>query len=66
MGFFYGAGVYRAETVERLAAAYAAALRALVEQARSGGAGPLTPEHFPAAGMDQDELDELLAQLDEA
>jgi len=65
MGFFHGAGVYRMETVERLAAAYADALRALLEHARSGEAEALTPDHFPAAQLDQEELDELLAQLDQ-
>ncbi|MFL5542519.1 MAG: condensation domain-containing protein, partial [Longimicrobiaceae bacterium] len=65
MGFFHGAGVYRMETMERLAAAYAAALRALIEHARAGEAEALTPDHFPAASLDQEELDALLAQLDE-
>jgi non-ribosomal peptide synthase protein (TIGR01720 family) len=66
MGFFHGAGVYRLATMERLAAAYADALRALIEHCRSGRTGDFTPDDFPAAGMDQDELDDLLAQLDEA
>jgi amino acid adenylation domain-containing protein/non-ribosomal peptide synthase protein (TIGR01720 family) len=66
MGFFHGAAVYRPETVQRLAEAYAAALRALVQHARTGRAESFTPEDFPAARIDQDELDELLAQLDEA
>jgi len=66
MGFFHGAGVYRAETVQRLADAYAAALRALIEHSRSGPTGDFTPDDFPAAGMDQDELDDLFALLDEA
>ncbi|HEX8903913.1 MAG TPA: condensation domain-containing protein, partial [Longimicrobiaceae bacterium] len=65
MGVYYGARVYRAETVERLAAAYAAALRALIERARAPRDGGYTPEDFPAARMDQEELDDLLAQLDE-
>jgi non-ribosomal peptide synthase protein (TIGR01720 family) len=65
MGFFYGAAVYRPETVERLAAAYGDALRALLRHCRTGRADAFTPEDFPAARIDQDELDELLAQLDE-
>jgi amino acid adenylation domain-containing protein/non-ribosomal peptide synthase protein (TIGR01720 family) len=65
MGFFHGAAVYRMETVERLATAYAEALRALIEHARTGEAEAFTPDHFPAAQLDQEELDELLAQLDE-
>jgi non-ribosomal peptide synthase protein (TIGR01720 family) len=65
MGFFHGAAVYRPETMAGLAAAYAAALRALVEHCRSGRAD-FTPDDFPAAGIDQDELDELLARIDEA
>jgi len=66
MGFFHGAAVYRPETVARLAEAYAAALRALVEHCRTGRSAAFTPADFPAAGIDQDELDDLLAQLDEA
>ncbi|HVG43961.1 MAG TPA: condensation domain-containing protein, partial [Longimicrobium sp.] len=66
MGFFHGAAVYRLETIERLAEAYAAALRALVQHCRTGRAEAFTPDDFPAARIDQDELDDLLAQLDEA
>jgi len=66
MGFFHGAAVYRPETVARLAEAYAAALRALVQHCRTGRAEAFTPDDFPAARIDQDELDDLLAQLDEA
>ena len=64
MGFFYGAGVYRAETVERLAAAYADALRALIDHCR-GSAGEVTPFDFPDAGLDQADLDAVFAQLDD-
>jgi len=66
MGFFHGAAVYRPETMQRLAEAYAAALRALVHHCRTGRAEAFTPADFPAARIDQDELDDLLAQLDEA
>ncbi|HEX9937985.1 MAG TPA: amino acid adenylation domain-containing protein, partial [Longimicrobium sp.] len=66
MGFFHGAGVYQAETMERLAAAYADALRTLIEHGRHGRTDAFTPADFPAAQIDQDELDDLLAMLDEA
>ena len=65
MGIFHGARVYRPETMERLASAYADALRALVEAARVARSGPLTAEAFPESGLDQSDLDELFAELDE-
>jgi amino acid adenylation domain-containing protein/non-ribosomal peptide synthase protein (TIGR01720 family) len=63
MGFFYGREAYRPETVERLAAAYAAALRALIDHCRAPEAGGFTPSDFPEAGLDQSALDALLDQL---
>ena len=38
----------------------------LVQHCRTGRAEAFTPADFPAAHIDQDELDDLLAQLDEA
>jgi non-ribosomal peptide synthase protein (TIGR01720 family) len=63
MAFFHGTGVYRRETVQRLADGYAAALRALIAYCRQGDAGGFTPSDFPEAGLDQASLDALMAQL---
>ncbi|HEU4451894.1 MAG TPA: amino acid adenylation domain-containing protein [Longimicrobium sp.] len=63
MGFFHGREAYRPETVERLAAAYEAALRALIDHCRAPEAGGFTPSDFPEAGLDQSALDALLDQL---
>ena len=63
MGFYYGGRAWRSGTMERLAAAYADALRALVQAARSRPAAAPTAADFPAAGVDQDELDAIFAQL---
>ncbi|HEX6747475.1 MAG TPA: amino acid adenylation domain-containing protein [Longimicrobium sp.] len=63
MAFWHSTAVYRRETVERLAEAYASALRALIAHCREGGAGGFTPSDFPEAGLDQASLDALMAQL---
>jgi non-ribosomal peptide synthase protein (TIGR01720 family) len=49
--------------VERLAAAYEAALRAIVEHCRNPQAGGFTPSDFPEAGLDQSALDALMAKF---
>jgi non-ribosomal peptide synthase protein (TIGR01720 family) len=61
-GFFHGASLADA-SVERLAEAYARALRELIEHCRAPGAGGFTPSDFPEAGLDQDALDALMAQF---
>ncbi|MFL5384951.1 MAG: amino acid adenylation domain-containing protein [Longimicrobiaceae bacterium] len=58
----YGPGVHRRETVERLAEAFAAELRALIEHCRHPEAGGYTPSDFALAGLDQAALDALLSQ----
>jgi amino acid adenylation domain-containing protein/non-ribosomal peptide synthase protein (TIGR01720 family) len=63
MGFFYGSGVYARATVERLAEAYAAALRAIIEHCRNPQAGGFTPSDFPEAGLDQSALDALMSKF---
>jgi non-ribosomal peptide synthase protein (TIGR01720 family) len=63
MGFFYGSRLYQRATVERLAAAYAEAVRAIIEHCRNPEAGGFTPSDFPEAGLDQSALDALMAQL---
>ena len=57
--------VHATETVQRLADAYAAALRALIEHCLSPQAGGYTPSDFAAAGLSQEELDDLMAELSE-
>ncbi|HEU0299143.1 MAG TPA: amino acid adenylation domain-containing protein [Longimicrobium sp.] len=59
----YGTRVHARETVERLAAAYLDALRELVAHCRDPRAGGYTPSDFALAGLDQDGLDALLAQI---
>ena len=56
MGWSYG-GAQRRETIERLAAAYVDALRALIAHCTSAGAGGCTPSDFPLAALTQGELD---------
>ncbi|MFC6082748.1 amino acid adenylation domain-containing protein [Sphaerisporangium aureirubrum] len=57
----YGSGTHRAETVQRVAAEYARALRELVEHCLSPQAGGHTPSDFPLAALEQGALDTLAA-----
>ena len=61
-GFFHGASISDA-SAERLAEAYARALRELIEHCRAPEAGGFTPSDFPEAGLDQAALDALMAQF---
>ena len=61
----YGTRVHARATVERLAAAWAAALREIIEHCRDPQAGGYTPSDFSLAGFDQDELDALLSEIGE-
>ncbi len=54
---------YAASTVERLASRYLDILRQMFAQTAAIAAA-LTPSDFPAAGLSQDELNDLLAHLD--
>jgi amino acid adenylation domain-containing protein/non-ribosomal peptide synthase protein (TIGR01720 family) len=65
LGWSYSAAVHAPQTVQRLADAYAAALRALIEHCLSPQAGGYTPSDFAAAGLSQEELDDLMAELSE-
>jgi non-ribosomal peptide synthase protein (TIGR01720 family) len=51
-------GLHRRATIEGLAARFAAALRELIAECRSGAAA-LTPSDFPDAELDQGDLDRL-------
>ncbi|HSU17607.1 non-ribosomal peptide synthetase [Longimicrobium sp.] len=59
----YGARVHRRETIGRVAEAFVAELRALVEHCRDPRAGGYTPSDFALAELDQGALDSLLARL---
>ncbi|MBV9110007.1 MAG: amino acid adenylation domain-containing protein, partial [Gemmatimonadetes bacterium] len=63
MAFHHSSAVYRPETVQRLADAYADALRAIIAHCRSGDVGGFTPSDFPEAGLDQAALDALMSRL---
>jgi non-ribosomal peptide synthase protein (TIGR01720 family) len=60
----FGPRACERETVERLADGYLAALREIVEHCRHPHAGGFTPSDFELAGLDQDDLDALLASVD--
>ncbi|HVH13277.1 MAG TPA: condensation domain-containing protein, partial [Longimicrobium sp.] len=61
LGFTYGEGTHRRETVEALASAYVDALRGLIAHCREEGAGGYTPSDFPLVGLTQAELDAAVA-----
>ncbi|HKP76952.1 MAG TPA: condensation domain-containing protein, partial [Longimicrobiaceae bacterium] len=61
LSFTYGKGTHRRKTIQRVADAFAAELRALIAHCTAGGAGGLTPSDFPLAALTQAELDALLA-----
>ncbi|HVR95834.1 MAG TPA: amino acid adenylation domain-containing protein, partial [Thermoanaerobaculia bacterium] len=58
----YGRRTHRRETVERLAAAYAGALRELIQHSRDREE-VFTPSDFPKAGLDAHSLEKLAALL---
>jgi non-ribosomal peptide synthase protein (TIGR01720 family) len=53
----YSPHVHHRGTVERLAAGFAAELRALIDHCVAPEAGGYTPSDFALAGLDQDTLD---------
>ncbi len=57
LSWTYGKGAHRRETIERVAAAYADALRALIAHCRGADAGGCTPSDFPLAELTQAQLD---------
>jgi non-ribosomal peptide synthase protein (TIGR01720 family) len=61
----YGSRTHRRETAERLAAAYAGALRQLVEQSRESEE-VFTPSDFPRARLDTRSFGKLAALLAES
>jgi non-ribosomal peptide synthase protein (TIGR01720 family) len=61
----YGSRTHRRETAERLAAAYAGALRQLIRQSRESEE-VFTPSDFPKARLDARGFDKLAALLAES
>lgn len=59
----YSEELHERATIERLAHEYLAALRAIVSHCTSPDAGGYTPSDFPEAGLNQQELDSLLAEI---
>ena len=62
----YSRNVHRSSTVERLAEDFVEALRALINHCRTTEVGGYTPSDFTEAGLSQEELDELIAELTSA
>jgi non-ribosomal peptide synthase protein (TIGR01720 family) len=59
----YSEAVHRRNTIERLARNFMEALLSLINHCSSPSAGAYTPSDFPEAGLDQEELDKLIAGL---
>jgi amino acid adenylation domain-containing protein len=59
----YAEGAHRPEAARALADAAGAALRSWIEKRSAPEAAGFTPSDFPAAGLDQGDLDDLLAEL---
>jgi non-ribosomal peptide synthase protein (TIGR01720 family) len=57
--------IHRAETVQALAERLLQGLRALIQHCQSSQSGGFTPSDFPQAGLSQEALDDLLAELSE-
>ena len=63
LDWFYAEGAHRTEAARALADATAAALCGWIGQRQAPAAGIVTPSDFPAAGLNQDDLDDLFAEL---
>ena len=61
--WLYSEAIHAQATVENLVDSYGQSLRAILAYCRTPDAGGYTPSDFPRSELDQDELDDLLAQL---
>ncbi|MBN2391914.1 MAG: non-ribosomal peptide synthetase, partial [Anaerolineae bacterium] len=61
----YSENLHRRNDIETLARGFVEALQGIIAHCRTPSAGGYTPADFPEAGLAQEELDALLAQLDE-
>jgi non-ribosomal peptide synthase protein (TIGR01720 family) len=59
----FSENLHERATIERLADEYLDALRVLIAHCTSPDAGGYTPSDFPEAGLSQQELDALLAEI---
>jgi non-ribosomal peptide synthase protein (TIGR01720 family) len=59
----YSRNLHRPETVNRLAQAFIAELRALISHSQAAQAMSYTPSDFPEAELSQQELDDLITSL---
>jgi non-ribosomal peptide synthase protein (TIGR01720 family) len=64
MGWSYSERLHQRATVERLAAGFLEALRALIAHCQSPTAGGYTPSDFPDVELSQEQLDQILAEID--
>jgi len=63
MDFVYSKNIHNRETIEQFSKYYEEALTSIIEHCKSPEAGGYTPSDFSAAGLNQQELDNLLANL---
>jgi len=61
----YSEAMHRRSTIDRLAQDFLKELRSLIHHCTSPGVGGYTPSDFAEAGLDQEKLDALLAELGE-
>jgi amino acid adenylation domain-containing protein/non-ribosomal peptide synthase protein (TIGR01720 family) len=66
VGWTFGAGAHREETVRALAERFLDALRGIMAHCRSGDAGGYTPSDFPSVKLNQKKLDRLMGRLAKA
>ena len=59
----YSENLHERSSIENLAEAYIEALRTLISHCQSPAAGGYTPSDFVEAGLNQVDLDNLMAQL---
>jgi non-ribosomal peptide synthase protein (TIGR01720 family) len=63
MEWTYSANFHRRATIERVAEAFIAALRAIIAHCQSPDVGGYTPSDFPEAGLDEGELEALMEEI---
>lgn len=63
--FTFSKNYHNEETINRLAQDYLSEIRNLMAFCASPNAGGYTPSDFEEAGLEEDEIDDLLAELDE-
>jgi len=60
----YSEGIHRRETIEQLAQQMLRAIREIIQETRQSTTPLFSAADFPAAGLSQQELDNLMAILD--